>query len=163
MNVVNGLPAHVLLVHFMVVLVPLTALLEIACALWPGARRGELVWLTLLLAIGITVLTPITTNAGGWLYDLRRNPDPILREHAARGGTMIYFSVALLVVAIALVALRFAERRADHDRRVTTVIVAVVVLAVGVSSMIQVYRIGDAGAQSVWGNEIAHLKQATGT
>jgi uncharacterized membrane protein len=86
-----------------------------------------------------------------------------LREHAERGGTMIYFSVALLIVASALVALRFAERRADQARRVTNIIVAVVVLAVGVSSMIQIYRIGDAGAQSVWGNEIAHLKQANGT
>jgi len=92
MNVVNGLPAHVLLVHFMVVLVPLTALLEIACGLWPAARRGELVWLTLSLAVVITVLTPITTNAGGWLYDLRRNPDPILREHAQRGGGGVKFS-----------------------------------------------------------------------
>jgi uncharacterized membrane protein len=163
MNVVNGLPAHVLLVHFMVVLVPLTALLEIACGLWPAVRRGQLAWLTLILAIMITALTPITTNAGGWLYDLRRSPDPILREHAERGGTMIYFSVALLAVAIALVALRFAERRADQARRVTNIIVAIVVLAVGVSSMIQIYRIGDAGAQSVWGNEIAHLKQANGT
>jgi uncharacterized membrane protein len=74
MNVVNGLPAHVLLVHFMVVLVALTAVLEIACALWPAVRRGQLMWLTLILAIMITVLTPITANAGGWLYDLRRNP-----------------------------------------------------------------------------------------
>jgi uncharacterized membrane protein len=121
------------------------------------------VWLTLILAIVITVMTPITTNAGGWLYDLRRSPDSILREHAERGGTMIYFSVALLVVAIALVALHFAERRADKPRPVTNIIVAVVVLAVGVSSMIQIYRIGDAGAQSVWGNEIAHLKKANGT
>ena len=163
MNVVNGLPAHVLLVHFMVVLAPLTALLEIACALWPAARRGQLVWLTLCLAIVVTVLTPITTNAGGWLYDLRRNPDPILREHAERGDTMIYFSLALLVVAIALVALHFAERRAYTAGLVTRIIVAIVVLAVGVSSMIQIYRIGDAGAQSVWGNEIAHLKKSNGT
>jgi len=163
MNVINGLPAHVLLVHFMVVLVPLTALLEIACALWPTARRGQLLWLTLLLAIVITVLTPITTNAGGWLYDLRRDPDPILREHAQRGDMMIYFSVALLVVAIALVALRFAERRTGNAGRVTNIIVAIVVLAVGVSSMIQIYRIGDAGSQSVWGNEIARLKKANGT
>ncbi|MGO8936185.1 MAG: DUF2231 domain-containing protein [Mycobacterium sp.] len=163
MDVVNGLPAHVLLVHFMVVLAPLTALLEIALALWPAARRGQLVWFTLILAIVITVLTPITTNAGRWLYDLRRNADPILREHAERGGTMIYFSFALLVVAIALVALHFAERRADKPRRVTHIIVAVVVLAVGISSMIQIYRIGDAGAQSVWGNEIARLKKANGT
>jgi hypothetical protein len=41
--------------------------------------------------------------------------------------------------------------------------VAIVVLAVGVSSMVQIYRIGDAGAQSVWGNEIAHLKKSNGT
>jgi uncharacterized membrane protein len=87
MNVVNGLPAHVLLVHFMVALAPLTALLEIACVLWPPVRRGQRVWLTLILALVTMVLTPITTNAGGWLYDLRRNPDPILREHADRGGT----------------------------------------------------------------------------
>jgi hypothetical protein len=76
---------------------------------------------------------------------------------------MIYFSGALLVVAMALVALRSAERRADKARRVTNIIVAGVVLAVGVSSMIQIYRIGDAGAQSVWGNEIARLKKANGT
>lgn len=163
MNVVNGLPAHVLLVHFIVVLAPLTALLEIACALWPAARRGQLVWLTLILAVIVTALTPITTNAGGWLYDLRRNPDPILREHAERGDTMIYFSLALLVVAIALVALRFSERRTHKSGSLTSIIVAVVVLAVGVSSMIQIYRIGDAGAQSVWGNEIAHLRKASGT
>jgi uncharacterized membrane protein len=163
MNVVNGLPAHVLLVHFMVVLAPLTALLEIVCTLWPAVRRGQLVWLTLILAIVTTVLTPVTTNAGGWLYDLIRNPEPILREHAQRGGTMIYFSVALLLVAIALVTLHFAERRSDKPRRLTSIIVVAVVLAVGVSSMIQIYRIGDAGAQSVWGNEIAHLKKANGT
>ena len=163
MNVVNGLPAHVLLVHFIVVLAPLTALLEIACALWAAARRGQLVWLTLILAIVVTVLTPITTDAGGWLYDLRRNPDPILREHAERGDTMIYFSLALLVVAIALVGFRYAERRAHKSGLVTRILVAIVVLAVGVSSMVQIYRIGDAGAQSVWGNEIAHLKKSNGT
>jgi uncharacterized membrane protein len=163
MNVVNGLPAHALLVHFLVALVPLTALLEIASALWPPVRRGHLLWLTLILAVVIAVGTPITTNAGGWLYDLRRNPDPILRDHAERGGTMIYFSLALLVVAIALVALRFAERRAHKPGLLTNIFVAVVVLAVGVSSMIQIYRIGDAGAQSVWGNEIEHLKKSNGT
>src|ERR1700731_4651418 len=124
MTEINGLPAHVLFVHFLVVLVPLTALLVMVCAVWPAARR-RLVWPTLILAAVITALTPITTEAGEWLFDLRRNPSPILREHAERGGWMIYFSVALLVVAIALVALRFAERRADHDRRVTNVIVAV--------------------------------------
>jgi uncharacterized membrane protein len=162
MTVFNGLPSHVLLVHFLLVLVPLTALLEIVCAVWPAVRRGHTVWLTLILAIVTTVLTPITTDAGEWLYDLRRNPSPILQEHAERGGWLIYFSVALLVVGVALAVLRVAERRSDKRRLPAKIIVAVLAVAVGISSMIQIYRIGDIGAQSVWGNEIAHLKQANG-
>jgi hypothetical protein len=58
--------------------------------------------------------------------------------------------------------LHVAERRSDKRRLWETIIVAVVAVVVGVSSMIQLYRIGDTGAQSVWGNEIAHLKQAAG-
>lgn len=162
MTVINGLPAHVLLVHFLVVLVPLTALLEIVCALWPGVRRGHIVWLTLVLAVVTLVLTPITTHAGEWLYDLRPHPNAILQAHADRGGTMIYFSVALLAVAIALAILRTAERRSDNTRLPATIVIAAVALAVGIASTIQLYRIGDSGAQSVWGNEITHLKQATG-
>ncbi len=159
MNVVNGMPAHVLLLHFLVVLAPLTALLEIVCGLWPAARRGQLLWLTLILATITMVLTPITINAGQWLYDLRTNPSPILREHTERGSAMIYFSVALLVVAVLLVVLRLTERRSEKRRLVVQIIVGIMVLVVGISSMIQIYRIGDAGAQSVWGGEIAHLNK----
>lgn len=35
----NGLPAHPFLVHFIVVLAPLTAVLAILCAIWPAARQ----------------------------------------------------------------------------------------------------------------------------
>jgi uncharacterized membrane protein len=159
MTVIHGLPAHVLLVHFLVVLAPLTALLEIACALWPAARRGHLVWFTAILATVTTVLTPITANAGGWLYDLRRNPDPILRKHAELGDTMIYFAIGLLVVAVALVVLGLVERRSGARHASVSVTVAIVTITVGIAAMVQTYRIGDAGAQSVWGNEIAHLTQ----
>ncbi|MFV8321083.1 DUF2231 domain-containing protein [Mycobacterium sp. 23] len=161
MTVFSGLPTHVLFVHFLVVLVPLTALLEILCAVWPAVRRGQIVWLTLALATVIMVLTPITVEAGEWLYDLRRNPDPILQQHAERGGWMTYFAVALLVVAVALAALHVVERRSDEPRRGANAVVAVLAVAVGVASMIQIYRIGDSGARSVWGNEIAHLRQVT--
>jgi hypothetical protein len=145
------------------VLVPLTALLEILCGLWPAARRGQLLWLTLLLATVTMVLTPITINAGQWLYDLRTKPSPILREHAERGSTMVYFSAALLAVAIGLVVQRLIERRSPRRRMVTDIVVGIIVLVVGISSMVQVYRTGDAGAQSVWGGEIARLKKSNGT
>jgi hypothetical protein len=94
------------------------------------------------------------------LYDLRRHPDPTLQQHAQRGGWMIYFSVALLVVAVALAVLHLTERRSEKRRLPTSIIIAIVALAVGISSIIQLYRVGDTGAHSVWGDEIEHLKQA---
>jgi hypothetical protein len=150
MTTISGLPAHVLFVHAIVVFAPLTALLEILCALWPAARR-RLVWLVLAFAAATLVLTPLTTEAGEWLYDQKRRHTPILQEHAERGEWMIYLSIALLVVAIGLAVMHWLEGRSDKRRTVATVIVAVMAVSVGVSSIVGVYRIGDAGAQSVWG------------
>ena len=160
MTIINGLPAHVLFVHAVVVLMPLAALLEILCAFWPAARRGQLIWVTLVLAAAITILTPVTIQAGNWLYDLQRTPAGVLQEHAKLGAAMVFFSVALLIVALALVALRFAERR-DNTRSVLYNAIGAVVAVLGaVASLVQVYRVGDSGAKSVWGSAIADLTSA---
>ncbi|MGA9489665.1 MAG: DUF2231 domain-containing protein [Mycobacterium sp.] len=153
LTTISGLPAHVLLVHAMVVLAPLTALLEIMCALWPAARR-HLVWLVLAFAVVTTVLTPITANAGAWLYDREHHHHDILNTHADRGSWMIYFSIALLVVAVVLVLVHRREVRAATPGLVVKVLVAVVSIVVGAAAIVQVVRIGDSGAQSVWANEL---------
>src|SRR4051812_50063762 len=116
MTVLQGLPSHVLLVHFLVVLVPLTAVLEIVCAVWPAVRRGHTVWLALILAAVTTGLTPITTDAGEWLYDLRSHPDPLLQEHAERGGGVIFFSFGLPVGGNAPAGFDRAGRRTAKRR-----------------------------------------------
>lgn len=153
MTTISGLPAHVLLVHAMVVLAPLTALLQIMCGLWPAARR-RLVWLVLALALVTAGLTPLTTEAGEWLFNRESDPSEILRTHAGRGGWMIYFSVALVVVAIALAVLHVREGRSENRSVVGPVIVAVLALAVGIATLVTVYRIGDSGARAVWGGEL---------
>jgi hypothetical protein len=151
MTTIAGLPAHALLVHAIVVLAPLTALLEILCAVWPAARQ-RFVWLVLALAAVNLVLTPVTTEAGEWLLSQRRSVSPVLQTHADRGGWMIYFSAALLIVAVALAVLHWLEGRSDQRRTAANVVVAIVALLVGVSSIITVVRIGDSGAHSVWGD-----------
>lgn len=153
MTVITGLPAHVLFVHFMVALVPLTALLEILCAVWPAARR-RLVWLVLALAVVTLVLTPLAAEAGEWLYDREQNPGEILQTHAERGEWMIYFSVAMVLVAAALAVLHRFDVRSDRRRTVVGVAMAVVALVVGISSIVTVVRIGDSGARAVWGGEL---------
>jgi hypothetical protein len=150
MTTIFGLPAHALLVHAIVVLAPLTAALEILCALWPAARR-RLVWLVLAFAIAVTVLTPLTTSAGQWLYDQSPQHAPILETHEGRGAWMIYFAVGLLVVAIVQAVQHWMESRSSEPKRVLAAVAAVLAVLVGVSTIVGVVRIGDAGAQAVWG------------
>jgi len=152
MTTITGIPAHALLVHAIVVLAPLVALLGILCALWPAARR-RLVWLVVALAAVNLVLTPLTTSAGDWLFNQLGNDSPILQTHKERGAWMIYFSIGLLVVAVALAVLHRLEERSDKRRTVATVVVAIVAMVVGISSIVGVVRIGDAGAEAVWGRQ----------
>jgi uncharacterized membrane protein len=152
MTTITGIPAHALLVHALVVLAPLTALLEILCALWPAARR-RFVWLVLAFAAITLALTPVTTSAGDWLYNQQSQPSDILITHANRGQWMILFSAGLMVVAIALAVLYWLENRLDRPRTVATVVVAIVAVVVGLSSIVGVVRIGDAGSHAVWGRQ----------
>ena len=76
---------------------------------------------------------------------------------------MIYFSAALLAVAVGLVVLRVTERQFEKRRMVIHIVVGIMVLAIGISSVIQVYRVGDAGGRSVWDEEIARMQKPHGT
>lgn len=149
MSTFNGLPAHVLFVHFIVVLAPLTAILAILCAVWPAARQ-RLVWLVLALSLIVTVLTPLTTEAGEWLED-RVGRSPAVHAHTELGDTMIFFALALLVAAVLLAVVHVAAARGRSVSTVLTAVVAVFVVVAGLATIVQVYRIGDSGAKATWG------------
>jgi VanZ family protein len=152
MSVINGLPAHILFVHLIVVLAPLTAVLAVVSAVWPAARR-RLVWLVLALALVVMVTTPLTTEAGEWL-EHKVGESPAVEIHAELGDTMLYFAIALLVAAALLVFLHVRESRATVNTVVAVAIAAVVVLA-SVATTVQVYRIGDSGSRATWGDMVS--------
>jgi hypothetical protein len=151
MSTVQGLPAHILLVHFIVVLVPATALLAVVSALWPTVRR-HVIWLVVLLAVAVAAVTPVTTEAGEWL-EHRINQTDALRAHTELGDTMPYFSVALLVAVALLLWIHLRERRGRPASKAIAVAVIAVVLAASVAATVQVYRIGDSGSRSAWSDE----------
>ncbi|BBY64941.1 DUF2231 domain-containing protein [Mycolicibacterium helvum] len=149
MSTFNGLPSHALLVHFIVVLAPLTAILAILCAVWPAARH-RLVWLVVALSVLTAALTPLTTEAGEWLeHQVGRSP--AVHTHAELGDTMIFFSAALLVASALLAVIHLRAGRGRSLSTALSVTVAVFVLAAGVATIVQVYRIGDSGAKATWG------------
>lgn len=153
---INGLPAHPFLVHFIVVLALLTAVLAVLCAVWPAARQ-RLVWLVLALAVVTAGATPLTTESGEWLEHHLPDKSELVEQHAALGETMLYFSLGLLVAAVLLVV--------AHRRRLSSAVsavIAVFVIAASGATMYQVYRIGDSGAKSVWGDAVTTTSAGVG-
>ncbi|MDT7761129.1 MAG: hypothetical protein QOC63_549 [Mycobacterium sp.] len=152
MSTVNGLPAHVLLVHFIVVLAPLTSVLAIVCTFWPAARQ-RLVWLVLALAVITAVLTPLTTDAGQWLAK-RKGRSPLLHAHIQLGDTMVYFSIALVAAAALIAFVHLREARGKSLKPIARWLIAAVVVIASVATTVQVYRIGDSGAKATWSKQL---------
>lgn len=155
-TVVNGLPAHILFVHFVVVLVPLTALAVVAAAVRPGwARRmGVVLPVTALVTLA---LVPLTTHAGEWL-EKRSGHSALLERHTELGDTLLPWATGLFLVATAVwwTARRTAPAGGTAAPSplltATWFRAAAVVLAVVVAggAVVDVYRIGDSGAKAAW-------------
>lgn len=155
MTTVNGLPAHILLVHAIVVLLPLTAVLLVLTAVWPAARR-RLAGPNAVLSLIVVLLVPITTEAGEWLE--RRVPSSeLLRDHTELGDSAIFY--ALPIAALALVVWwRNREAHGPAERRtflaplstaVTGVVMALAIVVAG-AGVYGIYRIGDSGSKAAW-------------
>ena len=97
---IGGLPAHVLLVHAVVVLLPLAALMLVLGVLWPTARRKFGVLTPLLALVGL-VLVPVTTHAGEWL-EQRLPRSKAIEHHADLGDQLLPWAAGLFVMSAAV-------------------------------------------------------------
>ncbi|MDQ6657604.1 MAG: hypothetical protein M3Z00_05155, partial [Actinomycetota bacterium] len=100
-HVINGLPAHLLLVHAVVVFVPVAALLIVLSAAWPAARR-KLGIVTPIIAMMTLVMVPITTSAGRWLLDRLsfRESNALVMIHANLGGDLLPWVIGMCAGAV---------------------------------------------------------------
>lgn len=114
LHMINGLPAHVLLIHVVVILVPLGGLFTVLSAVWPAARHklGFISPLTCLVAL---VFVPITTSAGEWLRG-RLHASGVLEQridkHANLASGFVFYALALFVVSAAV---WWLGRRAEYS------------------------------------------------
>lgn len=152
----DGLPAHPLLVHAMVVLLPLAALALVLHAVWPTARQ-RLGIVTPLLAVVALVLVPITTHAGEVLAETFVG-NPLVQRHAELARQVLPWSAALAVLAIAQWwwggrgrGVLVTATGPTAGRRTVTVALTVLSVAVAVGATVALVRAGDAGARATWG------------
>ena len=170
MGTVNGLPAHVLLVHAIVVLLPLSALLLVLTAIWPR-MRARFAGPNALLSLFVVVLVPITTSAGEWL-EQRVTASALLHDHTELGDGAIVAALPIAVLAL-VVWWRNREATPAGDTAATgagggaatltrrrtylapasstvTRVIAVIAVVAALYAVYDVYRIGDSGAKASW-------------
>ena len=148
MDSINGLPAHPLLVHIVVIILPLTGAAAILGSIWPRAQR-KFTFLTPLAALVGLVAVPITISAGASLASTLDEMPPILVQHMTYASSLLPLTVALFVLTAAQWAYFHFDRA--PRRPWLTVVLAVLVIAVSVATIVQVVLTGDAGSRAVWG------------
>ena len=159
---IAGLPAHPLLVHAVVVLIPLAALMVVIGSVWPAARR-KLGILTPIVAAVALAFVPLAKEAGEAL-ERQVESSAALQQHTELGDQLLPWTVGLFVVAAGQWAWFFFRnrRRASASRstdarstrtRVITVVIAVVAIVVSVVTTVNVVQVGDSGARATWSSE----------
>ena len=152
---IQGLPAHPLLVHGPVVLIPLGALLGIVLVVRRQWRVTVGPWLV-LLAVVTFVLTFLAAQTGEELQANVRDTE-LVRQHAELGGALRPIALALLLVIVMLVAPAWAHARGGPGALVRlahsklwNIVTVVLVVAISLLATYWVIQTGHSGADAVW-------------
>ena len=157
----DGLPAHHLVVHLPVVLVPLAALAVLALALRPRLLRTFGVVVTVLAGVGFAGAL-LATNSGEALEESFRAAGQTipetLRDHAEMGDRAQVLAGLFFVITLAWVVYDRWHRRVGAERATAVVRkprhlaigLAVVAVLSGAAATASVTWAGHSGARSVW-------------
>jgi hypothetical protein len=163
MLTVDGIPAHPLVVHAVVALLPLAAVATVLMAVRPAWRRQLGVWVLLLAAAGVFAV-PVAGRTGEQLQESLGGGGPLVAVHEERAETLLFPALAYLVLLAAAV---LVGRRADavvdgpgaahaaavgNPARLQRVALALCALAAlaGLAITGMVVWIGHSGSTAVW-------------
>ena len=155
-----GLPAHPLIVHATVVLVPLAAVAVLLHTFWRPAR-ARLGLVTVLSSALAVVLVPMSTSTGEQLEE-QVGDSALIERHAELADGLLPWVIGLLVVAVLLWVRdrRDAGRttplvssgpgRRASDAVLTPVVIGILAVVAVLGTTQQVVRIGHSGAKAAW-------------
>jgi hypothetical protein len=143
-----GLPLHALVIHVVVVLVPLAALGTIAMAIVPHWRSRFGVLVILTASAGLAAV-PVATQSGKWLKNQIHASGVVAKQinnHQRMGNLVLWPTLAMWVLVIALVVLDRQRRRGDRTVKVVALLASLAALAAAA----QVALAGHLGSTAVW-------------
>lgn len=95
-----GLPAHPLIVHATVVVVPAAATTVLVATLWQRFRTWA-GWLPAALSLAALVLAPMSTSSGEGLEHMTGSSS-LVQEHAELGEMLVWWLVPLAALAVVM-------------------------------------------------------------
>lgn len=155
---IAGLPAHILLIHAVVVLAPLAGASAVVFALLRRSRR-YLAWPLGTLALGLVPLSVLTAQAGEQLEEAVP-ASRLIAEHAEQGSFLRYVTVLFLVAVVVQIAAAFPSLltrrpafgglRGLLESRWLPPAASVLGILAGLFLVYQSIAAGHSGAVSVW-------------
>jgi uncharacterized membrane protein len=146
-----GLPAHPLVVHAAVVMLPLAALLTLIVAIWPRARKW---WgpVALFVALTATFAGALAQQSGESLEESVDRTE-LVRDHTSKGETVLPWAIAVTAMAAVATAIGPLSRRypqAKLTSRAGHAALVVVASLVTVGATYVVIDVGHSGAKATW-------------
>lgn len=151
-DTINGLPVHVLVVHAVVVLVPLSAIGAVLMAAWPAFSRRFGILVVILSGIAAAA-SVVARLSGEQLAERVGSPEP----HVDLGNVMPLFAGGLFVL---ILVFWLVDRGipANRSRPGWLIALAVVLVIAAVVATWWTFRVGDSGAEAVWGPIVENTK-----
>jgi hypothetical protein len=144
-----GLPAHPLIVHAAVVLLPLAAVATLVLAIIPRARRIYAP-IVLGLAVVAALFVNLAEGSGESLED-RVTETQLVEEHTDKGEGVFPWAIGVAVVAGAVTAAALLRDRLTKVPEVAvTGVLVVAALAAGIGATWTIIDAGHSGARAVW-------------
>jgi hypothetical protein len=171
---INGSPTHVLIVHAVVVLLPLSVVASLMLVFVAASRRAFAL-ITLLVAFVACICVPLAFLSGSALRR-RLPPSPLINHHVALAHELLPLAAlfGLALAGFVAIDLYHRSRMGDlnrvevvllgrlpsvagsrRDRRAIAYRLAsalLVVVAIGTAT--QVIRVGDSGAKAAWHDRV---------
>ena len=144
-----GLPAHPLVVHAAVVLLPLAAVGLLLVAAIPRARR---LYAPIVLGISLaaTVAVGLAQQSGEALED-RVVETELVEEHTEQGETVLPWAIAVTVMSALVAVEPYTRNRLGRlSARVVTAGLVGASLGVAAGATWTIIDVGHSGATSVW-------------
>lgn len=160
---VAGLPLHPLVVHFVVVLVPLTFIGLVAVMAVRKWRKAYAI-LPVAASVGAAITAVVAKFAGGNLAQMQGG---VAKAHANYGNTLMYAAIVTAVLAVAWFVV--SKKVGSTEAEVATLNPKVeglgwLTVAVAAVATVFVMLAGHTGAESVWGGvggKPAKVQQST--